>query len=54
MITSATTHDVVNPATEEVFRTIDLVGAEETDSAVARAVEVGPSWRAVTPADRGM
>ena len=54
MSTNATTHDVVNPATEEVFRTIDLVGVEETDSAVARAVEVGPSWRAVTPADRGM
>jgi len=47
------TKDVINPATEEVVRTIDLVGLEETDEAIARAVEVGPAWRAVSPADRG-
>jgi acyl-CoA reductase-like NAD-dependent aldehyde dehydrogenase len=52
--TSGTRHDVVNPATEEVVTTIDLVGVEETDAAVARAVEVGPAWRAVSPADRAM
>ena len=51
---STSTHDVVNPATEEVVTTVDLVGLEETDAAVARAVEVGPAWRAVAPADRGM
>jgi acyl-CoA reductase-like NAD-dependent aldehyde dehydrogenase len=51
--TPATTHDVVNPATEEVVTTVDLVGLEETDAAIARAVEVGPAWRAVGPADRG-
>jgi acyl-CoA reductase-like NAD-dependent aldehyde dehydrogenase len=51
---TAVTHDVINPATEEVVTTIDLVGVEETDAAVARAVEVGPAWRAVSPADRGM
>ena len=49
-----TRHDVINPATEQVVTTIDLVGVEETDAAVARAVEVGPAWRAVSPADRGM
>jgi acyl-CoA reductase-like NAD-dependent aldehyde dehydrogenase len=49
-----TTHDVINPATEEVVRTLDLVGVEETDAAIVRAVEVGPAWRAVSPADRGM
>ncbi|KRE41971.1 aldehyde dehydrogenase family protein [Knoellia sp. Soil729] len=49
----STTHDVINPATEESVRTIDLVGVEETDEAVARAVEVGPAWRAMAPADRG-
>lgn len=48
-----TSHDVINPATEESVRTIDLVGVEETDEAVARAVEVGPAWRAMAPADRG-
>jgi acyl-CoA reductase-like NAD-dependent aldehyde dehydrogenase len=47
------TRDVINPATEHLVRTIDLVGVEETDEAIARAVEVGPAWRAVTPADRG-
>ena len=50
---STATHDVVNPATEEVVTTVDLVGVEETDAAVAKAVEVGPTWRAVSPADRG-
>jgi acyl-CoA reductase-like NAD-dependent aldehyde dehydrogenase len=54
MTATATTHDVINPATEEVVTTIDLVGVEETDEAVARAVQVGPAWRAVSPADRGM
>jgi acyl-CoA reductase-like NAD-dependent aldehyde dehydrogenase len=47
-------HDVVNPATEQVVSTIELVGLEETDAAIARAVEAGPAWRAVSPADRGM
>ena len=48
-----TTHAVINPATEESVRTIDLVGVEETDEALARAVEVGPGWRDMAPADRG-
>jgi acyl-CoA reductase-like NAD-dependent aldehyde dehydrogenase len=47
-------HDVINPATEGVVTTIDLVGLEEPDAAIARAVAVGPAWRAVGPADRGM
>ncbi|MBT9254287.1 aldehyde dehydrogenase family protein [Phycicoccus sp. MAQZ13P-2] len=51
---STTTHDVIDPATEEVVTTVTLAGVEETDAAVARAVEVGPAWRAVAPADRGM
>ena len=51
---SGATHDVIDPATEEVVTTVALAGTEETDVAVARAVEVGPAWRAVTPADRGM
>ena len=47
-------HDVLNPATEELVRTVDMVGVEETDAAIARSVQVGPAWRAVSPADRGM
>lgn len=47
----STTHDVINPATEEVVSTLDLVGVEETDAAIAKAVEVW-TGRAVSPADR--
>ncbi|HMM96757.1 MAG: aldehyde dehydrogenase [Micrococcales bacterium] len=53
-MSTTTTHDVIDPSTEEVVTTIDLVGVEETDAAVARAVEVGPAWRAVAPADRAL
>ncbi len=52
-MTSTAQHDVINPATEQLVRTVDLVGLDETDQAIARAVEVGPAWRAVSPADRG-
>ena len=47
------THDVINPANEVLVATVDQVGAEETDAAIARAVAVSSAWRAVTPADRG-
>ena len=48
-----TSHEVINPATGETVRTVELAGVEETDAAVARAVEVGPAWRDMAPADRG-
>ena len=38
-----TTHDVINPANEQIVTTIDLVGVEQTDEAIARAVEAGPA-----------
>ncbi len=47
------TFDVINPATEEVVRSIGLTSVEETDAAIARAREALVSWRSVTPADRG-
>ena len=47
------THDVINPATEELVRTVGLASVEETDEAIARAVAAGPAWRAVAPGDRG-
>ncbi|MCS7483237.1 aldehyde dehydrogenase family protein [Umezawaea endophytica] len=47
------TFDVINPATEEVVRGVDLTSVEETDAAIARAERALVSWRAVTPADRG-
>jgi acyl-CoA reductase-like NAD-dependent aldehyde dehydrogenase len=50
--TDATAFDVVNPATEEVIRTVPLAGLAETDAAVAKAKAAYESWRKVAPADR--
>ncbi|MFI5609375.1 aldehyde dehydrogenase family protein [Amycolatopsis sp. NPDC051903] len=46
------TVDVINPATEEVVRTVALTSAEETDAAIARAHAAFGAWRAVAPGDR--
>ena len=46
-------YDVVNPATEEVVRTVPLADVAKTDAAVARARRAFDSWRQVAPADRG-
>jgi betaine-aldehyde dehydrogenase len=43
---------VVNPATEAVIATVPNQGPDEVDAAVTRAVEAGPAWRDVAPADR--
>ncbi|OZM73065.1 aldehyde dehydrogenase [Amycolatopsis antarctica] len=48
----STTIEVINPATEEVVRTVALASANETDAAIARAQAALPAWRAVAPADR--
>jgi acyl-CoA reductase-like NAD-dependent aldehyde dehydrogenase len=50
---SGGSHEVVDPATEEVLTTVPLAGVEETDAAVDRARRAFESWRQVTPADRG-
>ncbi|WP_236788953.1 aldehyde dehydrogenase [Amycolatopsis sp. GM8] len=44
--------DVINPATEEVVRSVELTSLEETDAAIARAQVAFPAWRAVAPGDR--
>lgn len=44
--------DVINPATEEVVRTVASATLEETDAAIARAESAGRGWRAVAPGDR--
>ena len=44
--------DVINPATEEVVTSIDLVDVDETDRAIERSQRASESWRRVTPADR--
>jgi acyl-CoA reductase-like NAD-dependent aldehyde dehydrogenase len=47
------THDVINPATERSVATVDLLGVEETDAAIARSRVAFQQWRAVAPGDRG-
>jgi acyl-CoA reductase-like NAD-dependent aldehyde dehydrogenase len=47
------THEVVNPATEEIVTTVTHVDAEGADIAIAVAQQAFSAWRDVTPADRG-
>ncbi|EWT00748.1 aldehyde dehydrogenase [Intrasporangium oryzae NRRL B-24470] len=49
-----TTHDVINPATEELVTTVALATVEQADEAIARASAASAAWRAVSPADRGL
>jgi acyl-CoA reductase-like NAD-dependent aldehyde dehydrogenase len=44
--------DVINPATEEVVRSVEPTTSAETDAAIARAQTAFPGWRAVAPGDR--
>ncbi|MCK0177370.1 aldehyde dehydrogenase [Mycolicibacterium sp. F2034L] len=47
-----TTSDVINPATEEVLRTVDLVDVDGVDDAVARALSAQRAWARRAPAER--
>ena len=49
---TATSLEILNPATEARVRTVQMATREETDSAIERAAAAFPSWRAVSPADR--
>ena len=49
---SASTVDVINPATEKAIAHLPRAGVAETDRAVAAAKRAYPAWRAVKPADR--
>jgi acyl-CoA reductase-like NAD-dependent aldehyde dehydrogenase len=46
------THEVINPATEEVVATVPSTSAEETDAAIAAAATAFPAWRDVAPGER--
>ncbi|HET7901529.1 MAG TPA: aldehyde dehydrogenase family protein [Candidatus Nanopelagicales bacterium] len=50
----STTHDVINPSTEEVVATVPLASVEQADEVIARAKAAAPAWAAVAPADRGL
>jgi acyl-CoA reductase-like NAD-dependent aldehyde dehydrogenase len=43
---------VVNPATEQVVSTVELLDEEQTDAAIASAVKAFRAWRDVASADR--
>ncbi len=45
-------YTVLNPATEQVVRTVPLTSAEETDEAIARAQRAQRAWRDLAPGDR--
>ena len=49
----STSHDVIDPSTEEFVRSVPLADVEDTDAAVARARRAYDTWRHVAPADRG-
>ena len=44
--------DVVNPATESVLRSIELLDVEAVDDAVAKALSAQREWAALTPSGR--
>lgn len=51
---SATTFDIINPATEEFLQTVELTSLAETDALIARAAAAFESWRKVSPSDRAL
>jgi acyl-CoA reductase-like NAD-dependent aldehyde dehydrogenase len=46
------THDVLNPATEELVTSIDLVERDGADEAIARSRAAFEQWSSVAPGDR--
>jgi acyl-CoA reductase-like NAD-dependent aldehyde dehydrogenase len=45
-------HDVINPATEGLIRTVEGTSVDEVDAAIRRARAAFPTWAAVAPGDR--
>jgi len=48
-----TTHQVIDPSTEQVVTELELAGVAEADAAIAGAGTAFEEWRRVSPADRG-
>jgi acyl-CoA reductase-like NAD-dependent aldehyde dehydrogenase len=46
------TLSIINPATEEPIRSVEMLDVRQTDEAIARSLAVAPTWRGVAPADR--
>ncbi|GAB3569809.1 aldehyde dehydrogenase family protein [Arthrobacter alkaliphilus] len=51
---TATTFDIINPATEEFLETVELASLAETDTLIARAAAAFETWRKVSPSDRAL
>jgi len=51
-VTSSTTFEVIDPATEVHVTTVELTSVEQTDEAIARARTAFRTWRRVAPDDR--
>ena len=47
-----TTCEVINPATEELLRTVELTDTAGVDDAVARAQSAQRKWARLAPAER--
>ena len=47
-----TTTELINPATEQVLRTVDLLDTADVDDAIARAKVAQKAWAAHAPAER--
>src|SRR4051812_2722341 len=45
-------HEVIDPATEQVVTRVELYDVAATDAAIARARAAFPAWRNVAPGDR--
>lgn len=52
MTTATTATTLINPATEEVLRTVDLLDVDAVDEAVARATVAQKRWAKAAPAER--
>ena len=50
----ATSHDVINPATEELVRAVPATSLAATDEAVAEAVRAQRDWARLAPVDRAL
>ena len=51
---TATTFDIINPATEEFLETVELASLADTDALIARAAAAFETWRKVSPSDRAL
>ena len=51
-VSSATTLDTINPATQEVLAQVSAGGEQEVNAAVAAAKAAFPAWAATPPAAR--